>query len=82
MVGASKRKELAADLRGVFAAPATAREQALGIASRVAEKWRSEKGNAKVAEHIEEHVEECLACLAFPEGHRRRIPAPPTGRRG
>jgi putative transposase len=26
-----------------------------------------------VAEHVEEHVEECLACLAFPESHRRRI---------
>ncbi len=26
-----------------------------------------------VAEHIEEHVEECLSCLAFPEAHRRRI---------
>jgi putative transposase len=71
MVGASKRKELAADLRGIFAAPD--REQALGIASSVAEKWRSEKGAAKVAEHIEEHIEECLTCLAFPEGHRQRI---------
>ena len=71
MVGAKKRKELAADLRGIFAAPA--REQALGIASSMAKKWRSEKGNAKVADHIEEHIEECLACLAFPESHRRRI---------
>ena len=24
-------------------------------------------------EHIEEHIEECLACLAFPKSHRRRI---------
>ena len=23
--------------------------------------------------HREEHIEECLACLAFPESHRRRI---------
>ncbi len=57
-------------LRVIFAAPA--REQALQIASSVAEKWRK-KGNEKVAEHIEEHIEECLACLAFPESHRRRI---------
>jgi putative transposase len=71
MVGPAKRKELAADLRAIFAAPA--REQALGIASAVAEKWRSGKGNAKVADHLEEHVEECLSCLAFPESHRRRI---------
>jgi putative transposase len=26
-----------------------------------------------VACHIEEYVEECLSCLAFPESHRRRI---------
>ena len=27
----------------------------------------------KVAEHLEEHIEECLAYLSFPESHRRRI---------
>lgn len=70
MVGAKARKELAADLRAVFAA--TSREQALGMASEVAGRWR-EKGQEKVAEHIEEHVEECLSCLVFPESHRRRI---------
>jgi putative transposase len=70
MVGATKRKELAADLRGVFAAPD--RRSALGLTSSVAKKWR-EKGHEKVAEHLEEHVEECLTCLAFPESHRRRI---------
>ena len=70
MVGYAKRKELAADLRAIFAAPD--REQALTIASTVAEKWRK-KGYEKVAERIEEHVEECLTCLAFPESHRRRI---------
>jgi putative transposase len=70
MVGAKGRKELAADLRAVFAQ--ASREQALGIASEVARRWR-EKGQEKVAEHIEEHVEECLSCLAFPESHRRRI---------
>jgi putative transposase len=26
-----------------------------------------------VVEHVEEHIEECLACLYFPESHRRRI---------
>jgi putative transposase len=54
MVGASKRKELGADLRVIFAAPN--REQALRIASSVAKKWRG-KGNEKIAEHLEEHVE-------------------------
>ncbi len=70
MVGAARRKDLAADLRAIFAA--TSREQALGMASSVARRWR-EKGHEKIAEHIEEHVEECLTCLEFPESHRRRI---------
>jgi transposase-like protein len=70
MVGTKKRKELASDLRGVFAAPD--RRSALGLASSVAGKWRG-KGGEKVAEHLEEHVEECLSCLSFPESHRKRI---------
>jgi putative transposase len=70
MVGAKKRKELAADLRGVFAAPD--KRSALELVSSVAEKWRG-KGHEKVACHLEEHIEECLACLSFPESHRRRI---------
>ncbi len=74
VVGHAKRKELAADLRGIFAAPE--RHAALELASSVAEKWRDkghEKGHEKVADHFEEHLEECLSCLAFPESHRRRI---------
>jgi transposase-like protein len=74
MVSHIKRKELGADLRAIFAAPA--REEALRIASSVANKWRG-KGIEKVAEHLEEHleehIEECLSCLAFPESHRRCI---------
>ena len=70
MVGAKKRKELGADLRGIFAAPE--RRSALDLASSVAQKWR-EKGHEKIACHIEEHIEECLSCLSFPESHRRRI---------
>jgi putative transposase len=35
-------------------------------------RWR-QKVNEKVAEHLEEHIVECLSCLAFPESHRRRI---------
>jgi putative transposase len=70
MVDHAKRKELGADLRAIFAAPA--REEALRIASSVAQKRRG-KGIEKVAEHLEEHIEECLSCLAFPESHRRRI---------
>jgi putative transposase len=70
MVGYASRKELASDLSSVFAAPAM--EQALQIASSVANKWRG-KDNEKLACHLEEHLEECLSCLAFPESHRRRI---------
>ncbi len=70
VVGAKRRKELAADLRGIFAAPD--RRSALELASSVAEKWRR-NGHEKIARHLEEHVEECLSCLAFPESHRRRI---------
>ncbi|MCA1728923.1 MAG: IS256 family transposase [Actinobacteria bacterium] len=70
MVGAARRKELGADLRAIFAAPD--RRSALGLASSAAQKWR-QKSYASVAEHLEEHVEECLSCLAFPEPHHRRI---------
>ncbi|MGH3147814.1 MAG: IS256 family transposase, partial [Rubrobacter sp.] len=69
MVGVTRRKELAEGLRGVFAAPS--REVALGLASELADRWRG--GYSGVAEHVEEQIEECLTCLAFPESHRRRI---------
>ena len=68
-VAFGERKELAEGLRGVFAA--TSRELALRAAHELADRWR--RTHPKVAEHIEEHIEECLSCLAFPEAHRRRI---------
>lgn len=46
MVSFAKSKEFGADLRGIFAA--SDREQALGIALTVAEKWRG-KGHEKIA---------------------------------
>ncbi len=69
MVGHTRRKELSEGLRGVFAAPS--REVALRLASEMAARWRM--SHPRVAEHLEEHIEECLSCLAFPESHRRRI---------
>jgi transposase-like protein len=69
MVGYARRKDLAAQLRAIFAA--TSRDTALRLASELADRWR--ESHPKVSEHIEEHVEECLSCLAFPESHRRRI---------
>ena len=69
MVSFGERGELAEGLRGVFSAPS--RELALRAAQELADRWR--RSHPKVAEHIEEHIEECLSCLAFPESHRRRI---------
>ena len=69
MVGHARRKELSEGLRGVFAA--TSREVALHLASELAARWRP--SHPRVAEHLEEHIEECLTCLTFPESHRRRI---------
>jgi len=69
MVGAGRRSELAAELREIFAA--TTREQALTTAESVAARW--EPTHPAVARLLEEGVEDCLACLAFPLAHRTRI---------
>ena len=69
MVGAGRRRELAADLREIFAA--TTREQAMATAEAVAARW--EASHPAVARLIEEGVEDCLACLAFPLAYRARI---------
>jgi transposase-like protein len=69
MVGASRRQDLASGLRSVFAA--TTREQALASAQHLAEAWRG--SHPKVARALEEELEDCLACLAFPVAHQPRI---------
>jgi putative transposase len=69
LVGAGRRTELAGDLREIFAA--TTREQAMTLAVAVAARW--ETSHPVVARLIEEGVEDCLACLAFPLAHRPRI---------
>jgi transposase-like protein len=70
VVSGAKRKELATGLGGVFAAPT--KEASLKLGKQLADRWRG-KGYEKVAEHLEENTEDCLACLlAFPEGHRRQ----------
>ena len=61
LVGAGRRAKLAADLREVFAATAEA----------VAARW--EPWHPSVAQLLEEGIEDCLACLAFPLAHRARI---------
>src|SRR5215208_3523876 len=57
MVSHASCRELGADLRGVFAA--ASREVALRLASELVAHWRG--SHPKVAEHIEEHIEECLS---------------------
>jgi putative transposase len=69
MVGAGRRRELAEDLREIFAA--TIPQQALTAAEAVAARW--EPSHPAVARLLEEAVEDCLACLAFPRAHRLRI---------
>jgi transposase-like protein len=69
MVGAGKRKEVAAELRGIFAA--TTREQAMTIADEVAARWQV--SHPAIARPLEEGVDDGLACRAFPLAHRPRI---------
>ena len=56
-------------MREIFAA--TTREQALATAEAVAARW--EASHPAVARLLEEAIEDCLACLAFPLAHRARI---------
>ncbi len=64
--GRARRGELASDLREIFAA--ADRGSAMAIATRMAGKWRDT--HPRVADVIEERIEECLTALAFPAGHR------------
>lgn len=68
-VAASKRAELAAGLRAVFAATTLA--EARTRAAALAEGWRA--SHARLAEQLAEELEDCLACLAFPAEHQARI---------
>lgn len=68
-VAATKRHELAAGLREVFAA--TTREQARTRAAQVADVWRV--SHPRLAERLDSELEDCLACLAYPAEHRVRI---------
>jgi transposase-like protein len=68
-VAKSKRAEVAAGLREVFAA--ATRTQALTVARRLAGQWRT--SHPRVAGALEEELEDCLACLAFPLEHQLRI---------
>jgi len=60
------RAQLASDLKGIWAATTTA--TALDVAAHVADAWR--ETHPKIAQAIDENVEECLTVLRFPAGHR------------
>ncbi len=68
-VAPDKRKQLSAGLGEVFNAPdmGTARDRAW----KLADEWRA--SHPKIAAHIDEHIEECLAVYCFPPEHRVRL---------
>jgi putative transposase len=69
LVGAGKRKELAADLRQAVAASTPA--QARTAVGELADRWRAT--HPKVARSLEEARAACFTCLAFPLAHQARI---------
>jgi len=64
-----ERKELAADLRAIYASEE--KEQCLATAEAVAGKW--EQRLPKMARALRAGVEDTLAVLAWPREHRRRL---------
>jgi len=69
LVSRRQRADVAEDLRTIFACPRLdlARETMRTIADR----WRPTQ--PRLAERLEEEIEDCFACLAFPVSHQRRI---------
>jgi putative transposase len=75
MVGVKHRAQLSEDLRGIFGA-ASATQARAGRTHRVSARACVAAGKAshpRVAAKIEEEIEDCLACYAFPAAHRPRI---------
>jgi len=69
MVGAKHRGRLGEELGGVFGAGTAGRARA--AARACAASWRT--SHPLVAAKLEEDLEDCLACSAFPAAHRPRI---------
>jgi len=69
MVGARHRARLGEDLRGIFGAGAAA--QARAAARACAASWKA--SHPMVAAKLDDDLEACLACYAFPAAHRSRI---------
>jgi len=69
LVGAKHRARLGEDLRGIFGATAVARARAAARARATA--WKA--SHPQLAAKLDEDIEDCLACYAFPVAHRSRI---------
>jgi transposase-like protein len=69
MVGAKHRARLGEDLRGIFAA--TAEAQARAAARACASAWQT--SHPQLTAKLDEEIDDCLACYAFPAAHRPRI---------
>jgi transposase-like protein len=69
LVPQRRRREVADDLRAIFAA--STRTQAMAAAQAAADRWRPT--HPALASRLEEDLEEALTCLSFPAEHRRRI---------
>lgn len=69
LVSRRQRAQVAEDLRTIFACPTAilARE----AVRTIAEQWCPT--HLPLAERLEEEIEDCFACLAFPISHQRRI---------
>ena len=69
MVGAKHRARLGAEVRGIFAA--TTEAQARAAACACASAWKA--SHPPLAAKLDEELDACLACYAFPAAHRPRI---------
>jgi transposase-like protein len=69
MVSLRHRPRLGEDLRGIFGAATLA--QARAAARACASVWKT--SHPLVAAKLDEEIEACLACYAFPVAHRSRI---------
>ena len=69
LVSRRQRADVAEDLRTIFACGtlALARE----AVRMVADRWQPT--HPQLAERLEDDIEDCLSCLAFPVSHQRRI---------
>jgi len=68
-VGRQHRAPLAADLKALFGAASA--DQARTLADEIADRWRARQ--AAVAAALENDLEDCLTCYAFPATHRVRL---------